>query len=465
MNLINQLLDLSKLDEHKLELHATQSNLVIFARQLTLSFHSLAEQKGIALDYVAPQEEIFVYFDDQKMEQILLNLISNAIKFNREGGKVVVELHKDDSFVEIVVKDTGIGISPEQQPHVFDRFFQADHEDTSFSSGTGIGLALTKQLVELHGGSIELSSAKDQGSKFLVRLPLGKQHLKADQIWNVGIIKKPQGLKEDLPTFLDEIVVSSEADSKNKPILLDAEDNLELRRYVSQQFLDDFQVVEALDGADAWEKSLAQTPDLIISDVMMPKMNGYELCEKIKSDIRTNHIPFILLTAKIGEEDKLHGFEKRADDYLTKPFNIRALKVRVQNLIALRQTYQDHFQQDFRLAPKAIQGNSMEQEFLNQLTELLENNLDDVHFGVEQLSDALAMSRSQMYRKLKALTGMTPTVFLRRFRLERAQELLIKGMGNVTEIAYEVGFSSPAYFTKCFSEQFGYLPKDVKKQA
>ena len=328
------MLDLSKLDANKLELRASQSDFVRFSRQLVLSFQTLAEQKGLQLEFQSSEEEIFMYFDDEKMEQILLNLVSNAIKFTPEGGNVKVHLTTSShNTVCLEVVDTGVGLSQEQLPHIFDRFYQADSGDTRAFAGTGIGLALTKELVDLHKGSIHASSQKGAGTRMKLELLMGKDHLSEEQIWTVQTDKSLNSpIQHEQVWGLSP--VQTEHHNGDKPLLLVADDHHELRQYIVSRLVPSFQTIEADNGEEAWEMALKHTPDLIVSDVMMPRMSGYQLCEKIKSDIRTNHIPLILLTAKSGIDEKLKGLSYQADAYLTKPFNSQELRLRVENMIS-----------------------------------------------------------------------------------------------------------------------------------
>ncbi|GJM36427.1 MAG: hypothetical protein DHS20C18_54280 [Saprospiraceae bacterium] len=468
LRLINQLLDLAKLDDNKLELRASQGNIVRFCRQLVGSFQSLADQKDLLLEFKVTEEEIYVYYDEQKLEQILLNLISNAFKFTSEKGKVCVELSRIDygheGALQIVVADSGIGITAEQLPYVFDRFYQADNEDTRFFPGTGIGLSLTKELVELHGGTIGVESEKDRGARFIVTLPLGKSHLSKDQIWTVQVDKErtfPEQ-KDDIPLalFTEETTPREE-----KPLLLVVDDHDELRQYIVHQLQNQYQVMDANNGLDAWEMALRHTPDLIISDVMMPGMSGYQLCDKLKGDIRTNHIPLVLLTAKAGVNEKLKGLTHQADAYLTKPFNTKELLLTTQNLIILRNRLRQRYAGQILFDSQESPATSQEEVFLKQLADLVEQHLEDTTFGVDQMSDQLGMSRSQLNRKMRALLDKSPNQYIRSYRLARARQLIEKNAATIAEIAFDTGFSSAAYFSKCFLDEYGYSPTEWRDKS
>lgn len=463
--LINQLLSLSKLEAGKMELRASQHDMVSFLRRIMNAFESVAERKRIGFDFYQSESEILAFFDAEKMEQIFNNLLSNAFKFTGSNGKVSVSITHSEwnglPMIKISVKDTGMGISEYQLPYIFDRFYQADVSDTKEYEGTGIGLAIAKELVELHKGMITVSSIKGKGTTFDIYLPTGSGHLREEEI----VMTASQDIissRLDLDDQMDAIEDDSIHKNGPKPMALIVEDHVDLREYIRGAIRDDCVVKYAVDGKEGLEKALELTPDLIISDIMMPKMNGIKLCKTIKSDIRTSHIPVILLTAKSTEEDKLLGLENQADDYLTKPFNTKELALRVKNLIEARRRLQEKFQGSVIVKPKEIEVNSMEQAFLEKLMELLEEHIAEETFGVEELSREIGISRAHLHRKLLALANLSPSRFIRNFRLQRAMDLLQKNAGNIAEVGYLVGFSSPTYFSKCFSEYFGYPPKAVK---
>ena len=460
LKLINQLLDLSKLDANKLELHAYSADLIDFCKQLTFYFQSMADQRGLQLHFEAAEPKLLLYYDTEKMEQILLNLLSNALKFTKTGGEIKVQIQKTETSAQLIVKDSGIGMSPEQLPHVFDRFYQVDSEDTRLFEGTGIGLSLTKELVELHSGTIEVESEKGVGTQFLLTFPLGKAHLTEEQLLNTPALKPAFSFVPEEP--VTPVLPQTGLDTTEKPLLLIADDHAELRQYIRSHFQEHYHTLEANDGLEAWNLALEQTPDLIISDVMMPNMSGYELCEKIKGDMRTNHIPLILLTAKSGVDEKIKGLGFQADDYLTKPFNSQELQLKVNNLILLRNRLQKRFEGQTLFETKEIEVSSQEEIFLNNLAEAVEGHIADTGFGVEQLSSTMGMSRSQLNRKMRALLNKTPNQYIRSYRLARARQLIEKNAATIAEISYDTGFSSPAYFSKCFLDEYGYSPTEVK---
>ncbi len=470
LRLINQLLDLSRLESGKLNLEAIRGDLVKFLKGIVMSFASLAEQKKITLRFEVVADASIpsqAFFDHDKIEQIFYNLLSNAFKFSTEGGTVSCFVGhssmEGSDFIEITIRDTGIGIPKDRLDYVFDRFYQVDSATTRTHEGTGIGLALTKELVKLHKGEITVESEEGKGTAFLVRLPVGKDHLQESKPDETTSYEPP---RLDTPVSADS-AVTKEAGLQppkgldNAKIILIVDDHPDVRKYIRKHLDTDFQIFEARDGEEGVEIATEVIPDLVISDVMMPKLDGYQLCEALKTNEKTSHIPVILLTAKAGEEDKLAGLEIGADDYLSKPFNSKELHVRVRNLIELRRKLQKRFQKEGLLKPREVSATSVEEAFLTRMMNVLEENLGDEDFGVESLSSALNTGRRQLHRKIKALTGETPSDFIRSVRLQRAKQLLEQKAGNVSEIAFQTGFSSLPYFSTAFKEQFGKLPSEV----
>ena len=501
LRLINQLLDLSKLEARGLKLQAQCSNIVPFIRRLTYSFESAAEQKHLTLDFKSDSEIIEVYFDAEKIEKVMYNLLSNAFKFTPEGGRVIVgvefrisELKKSSEIrsgaslwenqkseiAEIRVSDSGIGIPAGKLLHIFDRFYQVDssREDTlhaTYQQGTGIGLALTKELLELHSGEISVSSEEGKGTTFVIRLPLGKTHLKPDQISDFGFrisdLKEPAydernkfeiSAAQESPgaSFIDPQSEISNPKSKKSEIILVVEDNADVRSYICEHLQDNYHVLQAENGEEGLAKAQETIPDLIITDVMMPKMNGYEFSNHIREDQRTSHIPIVMLTAKAAEEDKIEGLETGVDDYLTKPFSPQELRVRIRNLVEQRRKLRERFTRQTALKPSEIAVTSKDKEFLERVLAVVEANLGDEHFDIESLASEVAMSRAQLHRKLKALTNQSSGQFILSIRLQRAADLLKQNAATVSEIAYQTGFNNPSYFARCFKKQFGCSPTE-----
>jgi signal transduction histidine kinase/ligand-binding sensor domain-containing protein/DNA-binding response OmpR family regulator len=474
LRLVNQLLDISRLESGKMKLQARPENIVDLTRQLTMAFESLACVNDIELRFKGPEEEITVYLDREHYEKIITNLLFNALKFTPAGGQVMVDLssiRKDGNnidFIEIKVTDTGTGIPADHLPHIFDRFYQGGDSYAKDSQGSGLGLALTKELVELHHGEIEVSSEVGKGTEFTIQLPLGKDHLKEEEIVDIPLNLPSKG-DLSVPLFEGGAAGMYETDirqptTKDAPILLIVEDNADMRRYIREMLVESHKVVEAADGQEGFEKAAEIIPDIIISDVMMPEMDGFQFCEKIKTDERTSHIPIILLTAKSSGESKVEGLETGADDYLTKPFDARELQVRVKNLIEQRERLRERFQEQILIQPSDVTATSMDSRFLKRAIEFVEMRIDDTGLDVNQFSKEMALSRSQLNRKLRALTKQSATEFIRCLRLKRAAQLLEQRTGNISEIAYEVGFTNPSRFAGHFRNLFGVSPSKYISQ-
>nr|WP_299381183.1 tetratricopeptide repeat protein [Allomuricauda sp.] len=462
LKLINQLLDLSKIEGGNIKLKASYTNIVPLLQGWVNAFHSMAELKGVELILNLKKESSFLYVDQEKLEEIVTNLLSNALKFTPGNGKVTVDIDEGEDDISISIKDSGQGIPQEELEHIFNRFYQASNTNSDTIVGTGIGLSLVKELVELHKGSIKVESELEKGSVFTVVLPKGKKHLTEDEIVAIApTVKEPveQKLPDTLPV---EEIPSAEADES--PILLIIEDNTDLRAYIKSILGDQYHIKEAKDGEEGIAQALDLIPDIIISDLMMPKKDGLEVSKTLKEDVRTSHIPIILLTARSSKADKIEGLKSMADDYLTKPFNNEELLVRIHNLVTVRQKMQEHFSAGDILKPKKVTLNSIDQDFMKKVAEVLEAEMANDQFGVVELADAVALSRSQLFRKIKAITNRTPIEFIRTFRLHRAMDMLQQRSGTVAEIAYSVGFQNPSYFSKCFQEEFGTLPSSISQK-
>ncbi|TXN35207.1 tetratricopeptide repeat protein [Flagellimonas hymeniacidonis] len=461
LKLINQLLDLSKIEEGKISLKASHIDIVPLIKGWATSFQSMAEIKGVGLSLNLKKESHFLYVDKEKLEEIIINLLSNALKYTPSGGSVSLDVDESENQLYITVSDTGDGIPKEELEYIFNRFYQASNANTESQIGTGIGLALVKELVELHKGTITVDSEVDKGSVFKVALPLGKEHLSPNEIVTISstIATTIERQQSDLPTECETIG----SENEELPILLLIEDNADLRTYIKSVLKNHYCIREAFDGEEGISQAVELIPDIIISDLMMPKVDGLEVCKTLKEDVRTSHIPIILLTARSSKEDKIEGLKSLADDYLTKPFNNEELLVRIENLVEVRSKMQQHFSTGEILKPKKVTLNSIDQDFIKKVTDVLEVEIANENFGVVELADAVALSRSQLFRKIKAITNLTPNEFIRSFRLHRAMDMLKQQSGTIAEIAYSVGFQNPSYFSKCFHEQFGELPSDISQ--
>jgi len=491
LNLINQLLDLSKLESGKLALQAQSVEIVSITNGLVQAFESLASRKQIKLKFNSEVDKQEIYVDLDKFEKIINNLLSNAFKFTPEDGKIILEcglrnakqskiqisqspITKSD-FLEIAVSNTSTGIPKDQLDKIFDRFYQADNSYKKDGEGTGIGLALTKELVELHHGEIKVEQENNK-TKFTVLLPLGKEQLKEDEIVHIAAeetklpLKKGSMESSEPKNESDTYVSEKEFSHKQSPgsgfqsrVILIVEDNSDLRRYIRVNIEDIYQILEAENGVEGWRQAINDIPDLIISDVMMPEMDGFELCNKLKTDQRTSHIPVILLTARAAREDKIEGFETGADAFISKPFDADELRIRIKNLINQRKKLREQFSKQSNLVFNQITLTSADEKFVKCILDIISQYMSDSDFNLESFSNEAGMSQMQLHRKIKGLFGFSPAEFVKTIRLKRGAEMLRIKTGNISEIAYEVGFDNPAYFSTCFRQQFGISPSAFVK--
>ena len=484
LNLVNQLLDFRKLELGKEELKLVKADMLSFSNDIYLVFKDLAKAKEVRFNFNSSQSKLPVVFDPDKYEKILTNLISNAIKYTDSGGEVTLTIEKTNQSkilnnknareaVEIRVSDTGVGFRKEQLQEVFTRFFNTESSKT----GTGIGLNFTKALVELHGGNITVESEYQKGSTFIVHLPLQTKFRQSQ-------IKKEseQGMSEYKPdlnvlksveydlliadnTFSENTVETFKtSDQEKSPVLLIVEDNKELRVHLKKELGQLFKVMEAVNGAEGLRLAKKHFPDIIISDVMMPGMDGFEMCRKIKSEIETCHIPIILMTARSLEEDRIEGYKMGADGYLPKPFNINVLVARLNNLLETKKRLREKFISLGGITPSSeLTSNSLDESFLDNTTKIIVENISNPDFNLDELLKQIGTSRSQFYRKINSLTGQNPSHFIRTIRLKYASELLIRNQYTVKEIAYKSGFNSTAYFNKTFRELFGMTPNEYAR--
>lgn len=460
LTLVNRLLDLSKLDAGQLKLEYITADIIAFLRYLTESFYSLAEGKSILLTFDTTEEYLLMDFDESCIQQVVSNLISNAIKYTPSERQVCLSVRKSSQLGKpcllIAVSDNGQGIAPEHRERIFDRFFQSDGAGQSSPNSSGIGLALTKELVGLAGGSIEVASQEGLGTTFSVYLPIVVSHL-------------PGSTRTDFPAAdggeVENFRRSPMQILAEKQHLLIIEDNRDIVYYLEKVLHSRYHISVASDGQQGIEMALATIPDIIISDVMMPEKDGFEVCSTLKEDWRTSHIPIILLTAKAAQEDKIAGLKHGADAYLMKPFDPEELLVRLEKLLELRQTLQKRYAgtADSRsMAISETANQTIEELFLLQLREATEKVMGDTENAIARLERELQLSQMQLYRKLKALTGLTPSLYIRSVRLNKALYLLQTTDLNISEVAYEVGFTSPAYFSRAFAEAFGRPPSEYR---
>jgi ligand-binding sensor domain-containing protein/signal transduction histidine kinase/DNA-binding response OmpR family regulator len=445
LNLVNQLLDFRKLEVQELKLNTSEGDVIRFIEETVYSFSDLSEKKDIKLSFQSSADSLETLFDQDKLEKILFNLLSNAFKFTPEHGAVSVDVNVNDlesgKRIVIEVRDTGIGISSEKLGKIFDRFFQNELPKSLMNQGSGIGLSITKEFVKVHGGTISVESEQGVGTCFRVQIP---------------VTEVKHHHEEEVVLIADEI--HDEENGHRKPTLLLVEDNEDFRFYLKDNLKAQYRIVEAVNGTVGWKRVLEVLPDLVVSDIMMPEMNGIDLCKKIKSDQRVSHTPVILLTARSAEEQKLEGFQSGADDYITKPFNFEILVSRIRNLIVRRALIHKAFPAQFDVRASELKVTSLDEKFIQKAIKCVEDHIGDADFSVEHLSHELGISRAHFYKKIVSLTGKSPLEFIRLIRLQQAAQLLKKSQLTVAEVAYKVGFNNPKYFARYFKEEYKMLP-------
>jgi signal transduction histidine kinase/CheY-like chemotaxis protein/AraC-like DNA-binding protein len=463
LSLINQLLDLSKMDAGQMQINIQQNDMARFIQTIASSFSSLAEKRGIRFEIIQNRKEAIAYYDTDKIEKILTNLLSNAFKFTQNEGKITLSAKYTDDFkeVEIIVSDTGIGIDSQKIGHIFDRFFQADATEQRGYEGTGIGLALVKEMVEFHKGNIRVESTAGKGTTFIVKLPIDKTTWQAHIITVAEVSTNSSSdfsylLSESEPFSTENVLLP-----QDEKILLVIEDNEDLRVYIRSIFEKEYTIIEGIDGQEGLEKALAFIPDIIVSDLMMPRMDGLELCRLLKDEERTSHIPIVMLTAKADVNNRIEGFDSGADDYLSKPFNKEELQARVKNLVTQRALLRQKFEKQIvDLKPTEVKVASIDERFINKAKEIIEKNIADNGFSIEYFAQEMAMTPVVLRRKIKALTNLTTTQFVRKYRLQKAAGMLESRADTVSNIAYKVGFENLSYFTRAFQEEFGQSPSE-----
>lgn len=465
--LITQILEFRKTETDNRQLRVVKANVVDAVHEISLKYEELAQKPDVAIKFVAPENPIMMYIDKEVIAIILDNLVSNAIKYTDQGNiDISVERRRSGErhLVDITVSDTGHGISAKALPHIFDRYYQEN--GTHQASGTGIGLSLVKKLVTLHHGEVKVESNLEQGTSFIVTLDENEIYpdaLRGDE----NASAKLQGNDAASGVLnLEEAVLSVE---NGKPLLLVVEDNREILDYVAESFIDEFDVLKAGDGREGLALALDKVPDVIISDVMMPNMDGNAMCRALKKDIRTSHIPIILLTAKDSFEAKEKGYDSGADSYITKPFTHSLLRSRILNLLQQRRRDKMLIQEskETNLAQKKEQLreslNKVDQEFFDKLNKLIEENISgDV--DVNLIASNLAVSTSTLYRKMKALTGISTNEYIRKYKMQYAEHLLLEGKYSISEISFMVGMNSVAYFRRCFKAEYGEIPSEYLKK-
>ncbi len=459
LNLVNQMLDISRLESKSLHLNQVNGDVIFFIKNLIEMYESHAANHYLSLNFESRLQELFMDFDPDNLQKIISNLLSNAIKFTVRGEvKVLVsdKILRNKACISIQVRDSGIGIAKEDIPNIFDRFFQTKNTATISIEGSGIGMALVKELVELMEGTVKIKSQLGQGTQIEVKLPI------------TNYAKPIQQLKQHFTSSITEakpmsIELRLKEENVNNPLVLVIEDNQDVMYYLNTCLQGNYQLINASDGARGISKAIESIPDIIISDVLMPRKTGYEVCEILKQDIRTSHIPIILLTAKADIYDKIDGISHGADAYMIKPFNVDELLVRVENLIKSRKILIEKFRDQDNVDEGNLLHSEKENTFLNNLDELILNDLDNPDLNVNKVCELLNMSRTQLHRKIKALTNKSITAYIRSYRLHKAKKLIQESNLTIQQISFEAGFSDPSYFHRSFVKEFGKKPTDLRK--
>lgn len=464
LQLINRLMDFRKLENNQYTLETAEGNIVKFLHEIFLSFSEFAKDSGYTYTFNSTDDEILVYYDRYKLERVFYNLISNAFRYTPEGGIINFNVFKHNDEICIEVEDTGVGIADEYIDKIFDRFFEIaihNHPQKSYNKGTGIGLSIAKNIVKLHKGTINVKNKKTKGVIFKVTLPLGKEHLSENEILNNFKIS------DDVTQYtsqlsVPEIVIDGDVSdfeiNQEKFTILLVEDNKPLRSFMKNLLKKEYNILEAENGKIAMKKALKFVPDLIISDVIMPEMVGTELCAAIKENLKTSHIPVILLTSRTSLIYKVEGLESGADDYISKPFNLKEFKLRIKNLLDSTQRLKNKFSSQDTLTPSEITVSSLDEELLKKAFKIVENNISNELFDIPLFCEELGVSRTLLFTKIKAWTNFTPNEFIQEFRLKRAAQLLEQNKINVSQVCFKVGFKNPKYFSKCFQKKYGLTP-------
>ena len=460
LHLVHQLLDISRIEAGSMSVDLRPGNLNSFLSTISSQFASIAESRSIHFECVY-HHQVDAMLDFDKIEKIIVNLLYNAFKFTHDGGTITLELSLQGTTMQIDVSDSGVGIPGDKLEKIFDRFYQLDDSNVRQYEGTGIGLALVKELVELLKGSISVKSRKGEGSCFSVILPYLKTE-SAPIFFEPKLHHKPHLIADEPWSPNDALSDAPLSPGKSVHILV-IEDNPDLRNFLASSFTADFQVLTAADGEQGLAIAMLEIPDLIVTDLMIPKIDGVELCRRLKNDEKTSHIPIILLTAKVDSRTKISAYDAGADDYLAKPFNFSELKSRIDNLLTSRKKLRNLFSTELILKPSDVNGLSIDDKILRKVMEVIDQQIGNPSFSVEMLAEEMAMSAVQLYRKVKWLTGYTPNELIRNMRLERAASLMAQQIGSVAEIAYRVGFQNMSYFAKCFRQKFDKTPSEYMK--
>ncbi len=470
LRLVNQLMDFRKTESGQMRLRASENDLVGFVKNIMESYGKTAQQRNIDFQLLTQAEQVFVWFDTNMMDKVLFNLLSNAFKFTPDHGKIHLSISIDnfENRAKFYVEDSGIGMTETEMAHVFEAFYQGE---VRHLTGTGLGLSLSKTLVELHSGELSVQSTKGTGSRFTVALPLGKAHLNEGQIVLENRSVVPSGEFLFLPDMKEEIVPMSETAPATSQQILIIEDNEDLQFFLRKKLVGTYQVTSAINGNEGLQKAFDTTPDLIICDLMLPGMDGFTITRSLKSDIRTSHIPIIILSSRSSIEQQIEGATIGADAYLTKPFNVQYLLANIKSLLLNREVLKESFGKKL-VAFKAEEvatdvpetTNQLDRDFVKKFITYIEEHHTRQDFQVADLCQEFSLSRSQLYRKVSALLGESISDYIQNLRLKKAEELLLEGRLSVAEIAYQVGYSSPDYFSTVFRSRYGVSPSGFRRK-
>ena len=465
LHLISEVIEFRSYENGKMQMYFTKGNLKRFLTELNSFFSDRIKQKKLNFQFLAEDTSFEMAFDKEKVEKIYFNLLSNALKFTPQGGSITVSLEKEDlpltpskeGVAVLRVFNSGSYIPKDKQSEVFEHFYKINPD----SEGSGIGLALVQALVASHNGTISVESTEGEGTTFVIRLPFTQEQVSVKAVYDSNYIETHLDLLPSLPAPTEKLKLpTASPTASEKPTVLIVEDNEDMRQFIRYILSDDYNLIEAENGEEGFEVAKKHLPDVVISDVMMPKTDGFDLCQLIKTNVATNHIPVILLTVYALDEQKQVGFESGADAYIAKPFNIKLLKTRVRKLIENRKKIRESFSNFLLNETKQETLGKVEQQFITDFTHYVENSIANPEMNIDEIADALGLSRSNLYRKIKSLTDYSPNELIRTIRVKYAKQLLNSKAKSISEVAYEVGFSSPSYFAKCFKDFYNESPTE-----
>ena len=457
LHLISEVIEFRSYENNKMQMYFTKGNLKSFLTELNSFFTDPIKQKKLNFQFLAEDTSFEMAFDKEKVEKIYFNLLSNALKFTPQEGRISVSLEKQGEYASLRVFNSSSYIPKDKQNEVFEHFYKINPD----SEGSGIGLALVQALVASHNGTISVESTEGEGTTFLIRLPFSQEQISAKTVYDSNYIETHLDLLPSLPASVEKLKLPTVVPSApEKPTVLIVEDNEDMRQFIRYILSDNYNLIEAENGEEGFEVAKKHLPNVVISDVMMPKTDGFDLCQLLKTNVATNHIPVILLTAYALDEQKQVGFESGADAYISKPFNVKLLKTRVRKLIENRKKIRESFSNFLLNETKQETLGKVEQQFITDFTQYVENSIANPELNIDEIADALGLSRSNLYRKIKSLTDYSPNELIRTIRVKYAKQLLNSKAKSISEVAYEVGFSSPSYFAKCFKDFYNESPTE-----